>query len=435
MGKHAYSNSTHSPSYYAASANDTKGFPALSGDIEVDVAIIGAGFTGVATALSLAEAGYKVAIAEQHKVGWGASGRDGGHITGSLSGAQFMAKEFYKTLGDETNDFIWKLRWRGHEIINRRVAEYGIECDLKNGHMQTAMKPAHIDDLRIWEAEVNDRGMGDDLTWVGPTDMPKYLETELYCGGLLNRRNMHVHTLNLVLGEARAAQKIGAQIFEHTAVKQITHGDTPRLICDHGNISAKYVVLAGNAYHTLEQSSLRGIILPLVLGNMTSVQLGEELAQQLNPKNLAIYDSRAVLNYFRMTADHRLMFGGGTNVQKFQTSNIEGKLRSAMERTFPRLKGIQIEFEWTGVEGAVPNFIPQVGRLSQNVLFAQGYSGHGLALSHVMGEILASAIGGDTIGFDTLANVSHKKIPFARGLADVWGALGIAYYQMLESRR
>src|SRR3990167_6469313 len=189
------------PSYYSASLNEETDYPTLQGEVSVDVVIIGGGFTGVASAVELAERGLKVAIVEANKIGWGATGRNGGQVTGSLSGDAAMRKQMRNSLGEEVDDFIWHLRWRGHAIIEQRVAKYGIACDLKHGHL---------------------------------------------------------HPLNLCIGEARAAESLGALIFEHSEVLQIVHGAKPAVITAEGRINAKQVLLAGDVYHKLEPKKLKG---------------------------------------------------------------------------------------------------------------------------------------------------------------------------------
>ena len=177
-------------SYYTASLNEESDYPRLEGEQRVDVVIIGGGFTGVATAVELAERGFKVAIVEAKKIGWGATGRNGGQVTGSLSGDANMRKQMAGKLGDQVDDFIWHLRWRGHEIIKNRVAKYGIQCDLKHGHLHAAYKPSHMHELQADYDEAVRRGMGDDVQMISAGDMPKYLATDIYHGALHNKRNI-----------------------------------------------------------------------------------------------------------------------------------------------------------------------------------------------------------------------------------------------------
>lgn len=421
-------------SYYTATLNEETDYPTLQGQVSVDVVIIGGGFTGVASAVELAERGLKVAIVESHKIGWGATGRNGGQVTGSLSGDEAMRSQMRNKLGAEVDDFIWHLRWRGHEIIKSRVEKYGIQCDLKHGHLHAAMKPVHMDELKASYEEAQRRGMGDEVSLLDRDGMRSHLGSELYLGALKNQRNMHLHPLNLCIGEAKAAASLGALIFEHSEVLEIVHGANPAVITAKGRIDAKQVLLAGDVYHKLEPKQLKGKIFPAMGGIVTTKPLGE-LAKQLNPQDLAVYDCRFVLDYYRMTADGRLLFGGGANYSGRDSRDIAGELLPCIERTFPQLKGVQIDFQWSCAMGIVMNRIPQLGKLSDNVWYCQGYSGHGIATTHIMGEIMAEAMTGSLGHFDTFASCKHIKVP----LGDVFGnpmlAVGMWYYGLLEKLR
>lgn len=424
---------THTNSYYAATARDKRGFSELEGDLDVDVAIIGGGFTGVATALELSERGIKVALCEAHQVGWGASGRNGGQITGSLSGDTAMEREFRRQIGDEAVDYVWNLRWRGHDIIKSRIDKYAIACDLAFGHLQTALKPRHLADLEQIYKTGMARGMGDDLRMLNASEISEFLATDIYVGGLLNKRNMHIHSLDLCVAEARAAETLGAMIFENSKVENIEHGKRPRIVTGKGSISAEKILIAGNAYHLLNQKQLAGKLFPASLANMATAPLGADLAYELNPKNVAVYDSRFVLDYYRMTADNRLMFGGGTNYSGRDSTDIAAELRPAMERTFPQLKGVKIDYSWAGLDGIILNRIPQMGRLNPNTFFVQGYSGHGIGLSHVLAEVTTKAITGDDHEFSIFEGARHWTLPVGRGLGSFMVAVGMAYYRAKDS--
>lgn len=422
------------PSYYHSSLNDPTTYPRLEGDSEADVVIIGAGFTGIASAVELSERGYRVAVVEANRVGWGASGRNGGQVTGSLSGDTAMRKQMRATLGDEVDDFIWFLRWRGHDIIRQRIEKYGIDCDLRFGHLHTAMKPVHLQELEESYAEAQQRGMADEVSLLDAQEVREILATDLYCGAILNNRNMHLHPLNLCMGEARAAVSLGAQIYEHTRVEDILSGDQPVVVTDAGRIRAKHILLAGDVYHRLARRQLSGMIFPAMGGIVTTEPLGD-LAQILNPECLAVYDCRFVLDYYRMTADGRLLFGGGCNYSGRDSRDIAAELRPAIETTFPQLKGVAIEHQWSCAMGIVVNRIPQLGQVSPNVWYCQGYSGHGVASSHIMGEIMADAISGQLEKFDVFSRCSHVRVPMGDWLGNPMLAAGMWYYRLKEALR
>jgi glycine/D-amino acid oxidase-like deaminating enzyme len=419
--------------YYAATARDTAPYPALNTDIAADVVVIGGGFTGVNTALELAERGYSVVLLEAERIGWGATGRNGGQVTGSLSGDATLEKHLAKTMGAEAADFVWSLRWRGHDIIRDRVARYAIECDLCHGHLHTAWKPSHMAELRAFAAEAEKRGMGEDVALLARGAVHARLDTALYHGGLLNRRNMHLHPLDLCRAEARAAQSLGVRLFEQTSVTDIHHGEHPVVETAAGRVTADTVILAGGAYHRLEQGRLGGKLFPAALGNMATIPLTDAEARALNPDNLAVYDTRFVLDYYRLTADNRLLFGGGANYSGKASRDIVAELRPAMERTFPRLAGIDVEYAWSGQAGIVPNRVPMVGRVSPNVFYAQGYSGHGIATSHIVAGIVAEAVAGTMARFDLFASVPHARNPFGERAGQAMLALGMWYYRMREA--
>jgi len=426
---------THSPtrpaSWYSATANHDLVHPRLDGDRRVDVAIIGGGLTGIATALEMAEKGFSVAVVEARRVGWGATGRNGGQITGSLSGDRAMQKQLSRKSGIDGEQFVWKMRWRGHDIIKQRVEKYSIDCDLQYGHLHAAYKASHMDELEASYEQACRNGMESQVKLLTRNEVPEYLATDIYFGGLLNHKNMHVHSLNLCLGEAEAAHSLGVQIFENSEVTNIVHGAKPVVVTEHGSISADSVLVAGNAYHRLERKRLAGMLFPAALANMTTEKLDPDLVALLNPHGLAVYDTRFVLDYYRMTGDGRLMFGGGANYTA-REPDVTASLVPAMVATFPQLANSGIDYQWTGMAGITLNRIPQFGKLSSNVFYVQGYSGHGIATSHIAAEIVANAMAGAMEEFDLMSSFTHRRIPFGEMAGQSLLALGMAYYQLRE---
>ncbi len=422
-------------SYYAATANPVPPFPKLQESIDVDVAIVGGGFTGISTAVELAERGVRVAVLEANRIAWGASSRNGGQITGSLSGDRAMERQFARKLGRDAADFVWNLRWRGHDIIRRRVEKYAIRCDLKFGHMQAAYQSSHVAELEDMYRAACAHGMESEVEFLRGPAVRDLVGTDIYHAGLVNRRKMHVHSLNLCLGEAEAARGLGAQIFEDTKVEAIRHGRRPELVTAAGRVRADKILIAGNALHRLAPMRLAGMLFPASLGIVTTEPLSADVARAINPQDLAIYDTRFVLDYYRLTADRRLLFGSGTNYSGRETADIAEVLRPAIVKTFPQLVDVRIAFAWQGQDGISINRIPQLGRVAPNVLYAQGYSGHGVATSHVVGEIMARAMTGDTGDFDVFADVRHWRLPIGRFLGNQALAIGMWYFQQREKLR
>ncbi|MCB1699258.1 MAG: FAD-binding oxidoreductase [Halioglobus sp.] len=415
-------------SYYAATRNPDPGYPALEGDIECDVCICGGGFTGVATALSLAERGYSVVVLEQHRIGWGASGRNGGQVIGGFSGEELMAKR----LGESARDLIWDIGWRGNTIIAERVEKYAIDCDFKYGYMDVALKPRHMRAFEAYHAELLRRGFGDDVRVVQRDEMRSVLGSDAYIGGLINRRSGHLHPLNLCLGEARAAAGLGARLFEGSEVLGIEHGSRPRVRTSAGSVKAASVVLAGNAYQQLEIRHLSGQVFPAGSFIIATEPLERDLAQQINPLDMAFCDPNHVLDYFRMSADRRLLFGGRCNYSGRVPSSIRRSIEPRMHRVFPQLRNTRIDYEWGGNIGIVVNRVPVIGRLRDNVYYSLGYSGHGVNMTHAAGEIVADAIGGTLQKMDLFERVGHWRIPFGQSLSAQMVALGMLYYRLLD---
>ncbi len=422
-------------SYYAATANATEPFPRLEEAIDVDVAIVGGGFTGIATALELAERGVRVAVLEAQRIGWGASGRNGGQVTGSLSGDKAMERQFRSKLGDEAADFVWNMRWRGHDIIRKRVARYGIDCDLRHGHMQTAYRPSHVAELEQMHRAACEHGMGDEVGMVYGAGLRDHVGTGIYHAGLVNRRNMHLHPLNLCLGEADAARSLGARVFIDSPVEKIVYGNRPELVTARGRVRADKVMIAGTGYHRLAPRRLAGLLFPATLGIVATERLPEDVAKSILPNDFAVYDTRFVLDYYRLTADRRLLFGSGTNYKGTQSTDIGAPMLPAIRKTFPQLAEVKIDFAWEGQDGITINRIPQLGNVTPNVFYAQGYSGHGIATSHIVAEIMAAAITGDSRDFELFAGARHWRLPVGRYLGNRALAVGMWYFQKLEALR
>jgi len=420
--------------YYTHSLGAIKKWPALPGDAKADVVIVGGGITGCASAVELSERGFSVMIVEANTIGWGATGRNGGQVTGSLSGDAAMLKQLRKKHGSQAEDFVWNLRWRGHDIIRQRIKRYDIDCDLKTGHLFTAWTKKDLPNFQLMVDEAHKRGMEADVSLLSKAQTHERLETPLYEGAVLNRRNMHLHSLKLCVGEALAAESLGCVIHENTLVKDVrTVNDSQvHVVTESGTITAKHVVLAGNAYHRLRRTELGGYLFPAKLGNLVTAPLGDSLCHRINRDDNAVYDSRMVLDYYRITQDGRLMFGGGTNYSGRDIADVASSLRPALERTFPALKNVAIDFAWTGSAGIVINRIPMLGRVENRIYYAQGYSGHGMATSHILAEILATAISGDIEELDTFESFWRWRIPAPASAGSALVALGMGYYLLKE---
>ncbi len=418
----------HTASYYAATRNERTDFPALEGAHSADVCVVGAGFTGVATALTLAERGYSVAVVEANRVGWGASGRNGGQLINGISGLAKLQKRH----GDGIADMLWKLKWRGNDIVYERVEKYGIECDLKMGFVEVATRKRHLEYIdeyfddrqkhnHPYEYEIWDREKTCEL-----------LGTDEFIGAFADYRDGHLHPLNLCIGEARAAERLGTRFFEQSPVTGIEHGARPKVKTDTGYVEADAVVLAGNAYGRFEPKYLSNLVFPAGSYIIATEPLADDVAEEINRKDVAVCDLNQIVNYYRLSADKRLLYGGACNYSGRDPKSIRSFIEPRMLKTYPQLAGTKIEFEWGGKIGIVLNRIPALGRIHDNVYYCQGYSGHGVNVSHIMGEIMADALGETMETFDLFARVKHFRIPGSQWLGNQLIALGMLYYRLKD---
>lgn len=426
--KAAHQKQEHTASYYAATANDHTRYPELEGSQQADICIVGAGFTGIATALTLAERGYSVAVVEANRVSWGASGRNGGQLINGISGLSKVQKHH----GDGVADMLWDLRWRGNEIVVDRVKKYGIDCDLKRGFVETALKKRHLDDLEDYFEEMERRNFPFEYELWDQAKTREMLGTDAYIGGFINYRDGHLHPLNLCAGEARAAHGLGVQIYEQSPVIGIDHGDKPRVRTAKGNVEASSVVLAGNAYALLEQKHLSNLVFPAGSYIVGTEPLSDEIVEKINPRDVAVCDLNEVVDYYRLSADKRLLYGGRCNYSGREPTSIKAAIVPRMLKIYPELKDVRIDYEWGGMIGIVLNRIPAVGRINNNVYYCQGYSGHGVNATHIMGEIVADAITGTMEKFDLFANMKHFRIPGSQWVGNQVIALGMLYYRLKD---
>ena len=418
----------HTGSYYAATANEQTNYPVLKGSKSVDICVVGAGFTGVSTALDLAERGYSVALIEANRVGWGASGRNGGHMISGISGQEKIEKK----RGNGTADMMWDLKWRGNDIIYGRVEKYGIDCDLKSGFVEAALKPRQLADLESYAAERERRNFPYKYELWGKDKTREMLGSDSYIGGFVCYRDGHLHPLNLCLGEARAAHGLGVQIFEQSPVTKIEHGKRPKVKTASGYVQADSVVLAGNAYSLFEPKHLSNLVFPAGSYVIATEPLSAEMVAEINPLDLSACDSNEVVDYFRLSADKRMLFGGTCNYSGREPASIKAYIQPKMLKVYPQLKNMRIDYEWGGMIGIVLNRIPAVGRINDNVFYCQGYSGHGVSAAHVMSEIISDGVVGTMEKFDLFAGMRHFRLPGTQWFGNQIIALGMLYYKMKD---
>ncbi len=419
----------HTASYYAATVNWQTDYPELEGNQSVDVCIVGAGFTGISTALTLAERGFSVAVVEANRVGWGASGRNGGQLIHGFTSDRKIAA----TLGESYEDMLNSMIWGGHEIILRWVEQYSIDCDLKSGFLEVATKDSHMAYFEDQCNRLERQGHPWEYRLLDKSETQKVMGTDAYAGSFLTMRNGHLHPLNLCIGEARAAQGLGVRIFEQSPVTGVQHGVRPRVRTANGYIEADSVVLAGNAYHTLEAEHFSGLIFPAGSYIIATEPLSDEIQREINPMDLAVCDSNEIVDYYRLSADGRMLFGGRCNYSGRDPRSIEASIRPRMLKIYPQLEDARIDFEWGGKVAIVLNRVPLIGRIDKNIYYAQGYSGHGINATHIMAEVVADAIAGTMERFDVFSDYTHFRIPGSQWFGNQMIALGMLYYRLKDA--
>ena len=418
---------TAEPNYYRATAHPFAPRPPLSGEVRCDVAVVGGGFTGTAAALAAAEAGAKVVLLEAETIGHGASGRNGGQL---IPGLRWTASHLKREFGLGRARAVHDVALEAVGRVNARVAKHAIECDLKAGHVEAAWKSSHFAEMRS-EVELLTGEFGrSGIELIGREDMRRHVATDAYHGGVLDREGGHFHPLNYVLGLAAAAERAGAVLHEGSRVRRLTQNGSARVDAVAGRVIADHAILATDAWTSDLQPRLGRFTVPLMNYNIASVPLGP-LAEQILPTDAAVADSRFVLNYFRLSADKRLIFGGGERYRSAPPRDIAAFVRPYMEHLFPQLRGIGIDHGWGGVVSVTANRLPHLGR-NGRILFAHGFSGHGALLTTLAGELCAEALHRSSEGFNLLAGLPHRPFPGGRLLARPLATLGLLYYAMKD---
>ncbi|WP_332545041.1 MULTISPECIES: NAD(P)/FAD-dependent oxidoreductase [Pseudomonas] len=434
MNQHAMINpaAQHASSYYRASVGPMPEHPQLSSDLSADVCVIGGGFTGVNTAIELAQRGLSVILLEARRIGWGASGRNGGQL---IRGIGHDVEGFARYVGQDGVKYLQRAGIESVEVVANRIKEHGIDCDLRWGFCELANTPAQFAAFRAEQEHLATLDYRHETQLIGPERMGEVVNSKLYAGGLIDRGSGHLHPLNLVLGEAQVAASLGVQIFEHSPVIEINHGATVHVRCAQGSVRAGSLVLACNAHLEELEPRLSGKVLPAGSYIIATEQLSAAQAEALIPQNLALCDQKVGLDYYRLTADRRLLFGGACHYSGRDPLDIAAYMRPKMLKVFPQLADTRVEFQWGGKIGITANRFPQVGRLSQhpNVFYAQGYSGHGLNVTHWTARLLAEAIhAGHSYGVDVFSAVPHMTFPGGKALRSPLLALGMMWYRLRE---
>jgi gamma-glutamylputrescine oxidase len=391
--------------------------------------VAGAGYTGLSAALHLAERGYSVAVLEANRVAWGASGRNGGQVnTGLRKGPADLVAAY----GRDWAKRLFDMAEEAKAMVRERIARHAIACDLKPGVMLAALKESDLGWIRE-EVEVAREVFGyDRLTVLDRDAVRAQVASPRYHAGMMDAGAAHLHPLNYALGLARAAEAAGARIFEGSAVVSVTPGTRIILATAAGQVSAGFVLLAGNAHLGGLEPRIAGAIMPIKNYIIATEPLGEAGARALIPGDVAVHDSKFVVDYYRLSADHRLLFGGGETYSKADPADIKGFVRRHMLKVFPQLAGARIDYGWGGTLAITLSRLPQLGRLEPNLYFVHGFSGQGVALTGLAGRLVAEAIAGQAERFDVFARLGHKNFPGGMLLRRPAQVLGMLYYSLRD---
>ncbi len=417
-------------SYYYASKNRELGLSPLDGSCRADVCVIGGGYTGLSSALHLAKRGYKVVLLEARKIGWGASGRNGGQLG---SGQRKNQIELEKRLGFEDAQRLWNLAQDAKALARDLIGEYQIDCDLKPGVAHPDHKPSYAQDTRAYVEHLQRNYQYEQIEYLERDEMAALVGSDNYFGGNIDTGAGHLHPLNYALGLADAAIQKSATLHEDTVVESYREGKLNRVITNHGTVEADAIVIACNGYLGRLDKRLSGKIMPINNFIIATEPLSAERVSEINPKDVAIADSRFVVNYYRLSADKRLLFGGGENYRQNFPPDIKSFVRKPLLEIYPQLADTPIEYAWGGTLAVTLNRMPHFGRLGKyNTYFAQGYSGHGIALSTLGGKLIADAIAGEAENFDLFGKIPTHPFPGGAWLRWPGLVLGMSYYALRD---
>jgi gamma-glutamylputrescine oxidase len=419
----------HPNSYYIATANAMPAHPQLQGSVAADVCIIGGGYTGLSALLHLAERGYDAVLLEAARVGAGASGRNGGQLA---SGQRLDQPTLERMYGKERARQLWQLAEEAKALVKTRISLHGIACHLRPGVLDAAHKPAHAEALER-EAEHLERHYGyPHIRYVARAEMAEMLGTERYFGGLLDRDAGHLHPLNYALGLAQAAVAAGGRIFERSRVTRIDEGARPLVATTGGEVRARHLVLAMNGHLGRLVPRLAGRIMPLNNFILATAPLGAAGARALIRDDVAVADTKHVIDYFRLSPDHRLLFGGGESYRQRYPADIAGLVRRHMLRVFPQLAAVPVDYAWGGTLAITRTRVPHFARLTPEIFVAHGYSGQGIAIATLAGQLIAEAVAGTAERFDVMAGLEVPGFPGGAPLRWPTLVLGMLYYSLRD---
>lgn len=420
-------------SWYEASVVRPAAAPALAGSIETDVCVVGGGYAGLSTALELAERGYSVALLEARQAGWGASGRNGGQ---ALVGFGFAGQEAIEVqLPPADARRAWDISVDALRLLQSRIERHAIDCDYVPGHLMLAVNARKTRELEAWAQRVA-HAYGYPLQSVGPAEIGGWIASERFHSAVFDPQSGHLHPLKYCLGLTAAARAAAVQFFENSAATGIGHGDRPVVRTAAGEVRCRFVVLAGNVYLNDFGKRIAPELAPRIMPVGTYIVATEPMAaaraDALIRQRTAAHDTNLVLDYFRLSADNRLLFGGGESHSTLTPRNLAARLRQRMLAVFPQLADLQVPYAWGGFVDITMNQAPDFGRVGSNVYYLQGFSGHGLAMAVMAGRLAAAAVAGQAERFDLLSRIKHRAFPGGPMLRMPALVLGMLYYRLRD---
>jgi len=418
-------------SYYAASSDPEPGVDRapLRGEVRTDVVVVGGGVAGCSAALHLAQRGYQVALVEANAVGYGASGRSGGQTIFGLAASQ---KALAAQVGREDAHRLFRLSIEALDLTQALIREHGIECDYKPNHVHVATKPRHVAELREWAEELCGEYGYRSVRLLDRSELQAHVRSARYLGGLLDTRSGHLHPLKYTRGVARAAERAGVRIYEHTRALHYESGAEVRVRCAQGSLRCRHLVLCANAYVGSLAPSLARRILGVGTYIIATQPLAPERALTLLPSDAAIADINWILDYFRLSADRRVLFGGRVSYSAMQPPRLAESMRRRLVRVFPETADLAVDYAWGGYLDITMSRAPDFGRLAPNVLYLQGFSGHGMALTALAGKLAAEAVAGTAERFDVFARLPHRDFPGGALLRRPSLVLAMLYYRLKD---
>ena len=421
--------SRHADSYYLATAVDLVDRPTLRGEVACDVCVVGGGYTGLAAALHLAERGYDTVLLEAERLGWGASGRNGGQL---CTGLRMSQREIEQLVGSDDARRLWDMAEEAKAIVKERVHRHDIRCALKPGLVNAAWKPAHLPAMAKGADHLREVYGYPHIRVLGRDELAAAVGTEVYHGGTLDSGAGHLHPLNYALGLARAAEAAGARLFENSRVTALNREGRPGATTATGAVRARHLVIACNGYLGRLEPRLDGQMMPINNFVLATEPLGEARARALIRDDVAVSNTKFVLDYYRLSSDGRLLFGGGENYRPGFPADLKAFVRRYMLRIYPQLADARIDYAWGGTLAITLNRLPCFGRLDPEIYYAHGFSGQGVALTSLAGKLIAEAVAGTAERFDVFARLPHRHFPGGPLLRWPATVLGLMYYGLRD---